>query len=218
MDPKPNSNINIPVISLIAANLVPLFGVLFADWSLFAILILFWSENIILGFYNILKMASVKTSLPALQVAKFFMIPFFAVHYGGFCLGHGMFILIFFNKDKFSFDPFSDISWPNPNILFGVAALFVSHGVSFFINYIIKGERTKASLPILMFSPYARIVILHIAIVFGGIFVMVLNSPVFMLVILIILKIGLDIALHRIEHIKYKGPSKNSFWRSSESF
>lgn len=204
MSEKSYPAINLPVISLIAANLVPLFGVLFAGWDLFAILILFWSENIIIGFYNILKIATAKVNQPVEHLGKLFIIPFFSFHYGMFCFVHGIFISSFFNQDKMGFDPFSGISWPERKILLGIAVLFISHGISFAVNYIIKDERSKTNIATLMGAPYARIFILQIAIIFGGFFIMFLNSPVFMLIILIILKIGFDISLHRAQHMKFK--------------
>ena len=42
---KPSS-----IIALIAVNLFPVFGVLFMGWDVFPIMILFWSENVIIGF------------------------------------------------------------------------------------------------------------------------------------------------------------------------
>jgi hypothetical protein len=47
----------ITVLFLIAVNLIPLFGVLFFGWSLFSIMFLYWIENGIIGFFNILKSA-----------------------------------------------------------------------------------------------------------------------------------------------------------------
>ena len=41
---------------LVLANLIPLFGVLYLGWSLMLIMILFWLENIVVGFYTIVKM------------------------------------------------------------------------------------------------------------------------------------------------------------------
>ena len=41
---------------LVAANLVPLAGVLFFGWSVFATLLLFWVENVIVGGFNVLRM------------------------------------------------------------------------------------------------------------------------------------------------------------------
>lgn len=44
------------VYALIFANTVPLIGVLFFEWSLFAIIFLYWMENIVIGFFNLLRM------------------------------------------------------------------------------------------------------------------------------------------------------------------
>src|SRR4051794_8906883 len=40
-------------ILLVVANLIPLVGVLFFGWSLWTILVLYWVENGIVGFWNI---------------------------------------------------------------------------------------------------------------------------------------------------------------------
>jgi hypothetical protein len=42
---------------LILANLLPLMGVLFFDWSLFAVMYLYWFENVIIGLFNIMRMS-----------------------------------------------------------------------------------------------------------------------------------------------------------------
>jgi hypothetical protein len=36
--------------------MVPLWGVLFFNWDAFYLVFLYWSENLVIGFYNILKM------------------------------------------------------------------------------------------------------------------------------------------------------------------
>ena len=41
---------------LIAANALPLFGVLFLGWDTFAIVALYWTENVVIGAINVLKM------------------------------------------------------------------------------------------------------------------------------------------------------------------
>ena len=74
----------LPLISLLAANAVPLVGVLFFWWDAFGIVLLYWSENVAVGFYNILKIAFVKVKEPKEHLGKLFMIPFFMVHFGGF--------------------------------------------------------------------------------------------------------------------------------------
>ena len=44
------------MIALITVNLFPVFGVLFWEWDVFPIMLVYWSENVIIGFYNVLRM------------------------------------------------------------------------------------------------------------------------------------------------------------------
>ncbi|EAQ97191.1 DUF6498-containing protein [Congregibacter litoralis] len=197
---------------LVGANLLPLLGVLLFDWDVGALIILYWSENLVLGFYNILKMASVG-GLSAMFPSLFFMI-----HYGGFCAVHGFFILsiLFDVPTSFGDDP----PWPLflvfLQLLFDVVAqvfalaprewiiafvgLLISHGYSFVSNFLMAGERDSATVNGLMAAPYRRIVILHVAIIAGGFAVMSLGQPLVLLVILVGMKTIMDVALHLREH------------------
>ena len=77
------------VIALVLANLVPVFGVFYFHWEVFPLMFLFWSENVIIGVFNVLRMIFAmpfKNGMPPL-------IPFFCVHYGMFTFGHGMVII-----------------------------------------------------------------------------------------------------------------------------
>ena len=85
---------------------------------------------------------------------------------------------------------------------FAILALFISHGVSFIYNYLMKGEYTKAKSQNLMTAPYSRIVVLHITIVFGGFLTMILGSPAALLVLLVVLKTIVDVNLHLRGHKK----------------
>ena len=51
-------------------------------------------------------------------------------------------------------------------------------------------------------APYGRIVVLHLAIIFGAFATMLLGSPVFLLVILVLGKIILDLKMHFRAHQK----------------
>jgi hypothetical protein len=77
-------------LALIAANLVPLAGVLFFGWDLAGVLVLFWAESAVIGFYTALKMAVVG------KLAALLAVPFFIGHFGGFMAGHFLFIYAFF--------------------------------------------------------------------------------------------------------------------------
>ena len=101
---------NIPLLALTAANVVPLFGAIFWGWEAFNIVLLYWAENLAVGFYNILKIAFAKVPHPSAHLGKLFLIPFFTVHYGGFTAVHGVFVLALFKKEEPSFS--SGESWP----------------------------------------------------------------------------------------------------------
>ena len=53
----------IPVLMLIGANMLPLAGVLFFGWDLPTVMVLFWAESAVIGFYTALKMASHRKDL-----------------------------------------------------------------------------------------------------------------------------------------------------------
>jgi len=215
---------NLPLLALLVSNAVPLFGVLYLKWDVFYIVLLYWAENLVIGFYNILKIALVRVGHPIEHLGKLFMIPFFIIHYGGFAAGHGFFILAIFSKDKQVDSILDGETWPcflvfvqmlinvinhiiqiiPSEVKLAVLSLFASHGVSFVYNYLIKGEYTKASLKELMHKPYSRVFIMHITVLVGAFVMMALKSPAGVLVVLVILKTIIDVKLHFREHIRDK--------------
>jgi Family of unknown function (DUF6498) len=211
---------SLSIVALTIANLVPLLGVFLLDWGAAAIVLLYWIENLIIGFFNILRMILVKVKTTSKRFQKLFMIPFFCIHFGGFCAVHGFFLLTFFKigADTDFFSP--GATWTGPLIFLQLLAsvimrlwesrppglewptlgLLVSHGVSFIRNYVIGKEYRSLKLSELMMRPYKRIVLMHVAIIAGGIPIMMVGSPVPLLCILIFLKTGMDIWLHNKSH------------------
>jgi hypothetical protein len=193
------------VIALICVNLFPVFGVLYWGWDVFPIMLLFWSENVIIGFYNVMRMIACEFKEASAWIAKLFMIPFFIVHYGGFTAAHGIFVFALFGGDLLqgSFGPRPDVLWQvvhEYNLFFAVAALFLSHGYSFVRNYLGKGEYRRYTLSKLMGLPYGRVVLLHITLIFGGFLIAFLQSPTAGLLLFILLKIVMDLWAHVKEH------------------
>lgn len=200
--------------ALVGVNILPLLGVILLDWDVAALMLLYWSENLVIGFYTLAKML-IKAPLGGLASGAFFL-----VHYGGFCAVHGLFIFIMLVDGDF--EPFPADPWPLflvfPQLLFNVTgqvfshastewlvtffALFVSHGISFAVNFLWGPERDEVSVKSLMGAPYGRVVVLHVAIIFGGMAVMALDQPLFMLVVLVLLKLGMDVGLHLRQHRK----------------
>jgi len=186
-------------IVLVLANLVPLAGVLFLDWRVLDILLLYWAENVVIGAINVLRMAASR------EGDKWFMMPFFAVHYGFFCFGHLMAIMGIFGPSEgteealqlfFGMTPGEALKSP---LWIGIAAIAASHLYSYFGNFLGAGEFRRATLRKLMTRPYGRIVVLHVAVLLGAALIQWLGSPVAMLLVLIAAKIILDLKLHASE-------------------
>ena len=190
---------------LVAANLVPLAGVLFWGWDVFALIALFWMENVLVGVFFLLRMLLADPLDLALWAGKLFLVPFFCFHYGMFTAIHGVFVFSLFGGRQYS-PPGLQVLEPaaraasDLGLWLPLGVLLASHGFSFLWNYLYRGEFRRARLPELMAKPYGRVVVLHITIMIGGIGVMALGSPVWALLVLLALKIGLDLKAHLKEH------------------
>lgn len=229
---------------LLAANAIPLVGVAFFDWSLLTILVLYWLENGIVGFWNVPRilmaqgsmvptlpdmpesaaraatspasppgtagMAAMGTAMHRLAgVGRVGLALFFTVHYGIFWSVHGVFVFAlpafgdgFGLGDGFGADGgtsgFGGLEWSY--VALAAAALFISHGASFVLNYIGRGEYRTASPSRQMASAYGRVIVLHLTIILGALVVAVLGAPIGALLILVGLKTAFDLGLHLREH------------------
>ncbi|HOJ86016.1 MAG TPA: DUF6498-containing protein, partial [Elusimicrobiales bacterium] len=101
-------------------------------------------------------------------------------------------------------------------VRFGILALFISHGYSFFSNYIMGKEKETASIEQLFAAPYPRIVVMHITILAGAFLMMALKTNVAFLIVFIIIKIGVDLKAHLKEREKFSNNSKSFFANQSE--
>lgn len=212
---------------------MPIAGVLFFGWRVFDILLLYWAENVVIGVVNVMRMAICRggLGLDRFQAiidaaatdqrrafrristgARFFMIPFFALHYGMFCFGHLSAVIALFGeqqgyasaKSVFFGTTFGEaVTSP---LWIGIAAIAVSHLFSFITNFVGAGEYQRTGLSQLMQRPYGRIVVLHIAIIAGGALVEFLGAPILMLVVLVAVKTAMDLKLHAVERQKFGLP------------
>jgi hypothetical protein len=192
---------------LVLANLVPLAGVLFWSWDAFALIALFWMENVVVGVFFLLRVLLADPRDPALWAGKLFMIPFFGFHYGMFTAGHGVFVFDMLGGNRYDVQGLWVIepalrAASDYGLWLPVAVLVASHFFSFAWNYLYRGEFRRANLGELMSQPYKRVVVLHIAILLGGFAAMALGSPLWALIVLLALKIGLDLKAHVKEHSK----------------
>ena len=211
-----STRLTLPQLALLLANLIPVFGVLFMDWDVGAIIVLYWAENLVVGMYTILKM------LVAGGYGAIGNILFFCVHYGGFAAIHGMFVLKLTEYAGISTLQTAETSWPGPLVLaeklyhlvgnilnaapdeflWVLLAMVLSHGVSFLLLFIGQDEYRVTTTSKLMRAPYQRVAILHITVIIGAFLIAKLDSPIGLLLVLVALKTGMDIILHNRTHDK----------------
>lgn len=185
---------------LIAVNLVPLFGVWFRGWDPKQMFLIYCLETVIIGFYNIIKMAIVtlykkkdiwENNGSKMLVTGWFFIFFFILHYGFFVViqmtlfggvsgfsdraGGGMF--------GFILNLPSLITEDSKLVLYGFAAIY---GVRVMTDFILPGVYRNISLGLLMFQPYLRIFVQQFVVILGSIFLQFGGGKIFMLIFVII--------------------------------
>jgi len=188
-----------PVFAAIAVNLIPIVGVILWGWSAFALIFLYWLENVVIGVRTMLSMlvSGVLNRQSSLPAALFFAA-FFAVHYGIFCYGHGVFVVLTFGAtpEGSSFDLVGAaraLFALRPDLIWGLASIVLWQLV-IFVLFIAKGEARTASPLDLMGAPYPRIIVLHLTVILGAMLVLGLNQPVLGLAVLAVIKMLFDIA------------------------
>ena len=193
----------LPTVLLVAANLLPLIGVLLLDWDVFLILLLFWCENVIIGIFGIARLiVAGNTDSP---FGGLFLPLFFLVHYGGFMMGHLMVLFAIFSGSLEAKgqapDPLEFLAAVSRGVFWvPVAALFISHGWSFVENFMGRKEHEHLTPGQAMALPYRRMMITHVALLLGGFLLAETGQPIGGLVLLVLMKIGLDLTFHKREH------------------
>lgn len=193
-----------PEVSIgVALNLVPIAGVLFWNWSPFALIFLYWLENVVIGVRTLLSMLAAGMLQNVVKaVGAIGLGAFFTFHYGMFCFVHGMFVLLMFGgmTEAMQADNAFDLAGvahtlfaQQTNLAIGFAAIVLWQAV-ILVLFVARGEAKTASLSELMGSPYGRIMILHFTIIIGGMILMALRWPIAGVVMLALFKMFTDIA------------------------
>jgi hypothetical protein len=182
-------------IALIAANLLPILGVLYFDWDAFSIVALYWVENIVIGIINILKMIICDPK------SLSFSIPFFALHYGFFCFICGVLVLTLFGHDSGIMSLSGDVRefsqlFSEHHLWWAIFILAASHLFSFVINFLGRGEFRQTTVSALTAELYSREIVLQIAILFGGWIANLLGNSISVLVFLVLGKTIADLNFH----------------------
>jgi hypothetical protein len=138
---------------------------------------------------------------PALfAAARVPLILFFLVHYGLFMTVHLVFLLSFFSLPRL----------PVAQWLLTTLLLFTSHGISYLVYFIGRGESRLITPSEQMARPYGRIAVMHLTIIFGAMALQALHAPGLVLALLVGLKILFDLAAHFRSHARYEAATTPS--------
>jgi hypothetical protein len=179
------------------------YGVLVLGWSVFAVMALFWFENIVIGGFNVARMLITGARLGvAAFLGSVAMAAFFTVHYGMFTAVHGIFVVMLFGGELGSGAMASGLFGPLLRMLdrlladrdgwLAVGAIVALHGASF-AQWWSTTRAAPTPLKELMSAPYGRIVILHVTLIAGGFLVQALHAPVAGALLLIALKLAYEL-------------------------
>ncbi|WP_395645480.1 DUF6498-containing protein [Terricaulis sp.] len=194
-----------PMIAAIMLNAVPIIGVLFWGWSAFALIFLYWLENIVVGVRTLVSMLlSAAASGGGGVGPSLFFAAFFCVHYGLFCFGHGVFVVLVFGVAQHTavapggnwldlFGVASGLFHTQANLFGGFVSVVLWQALVLTL-FILNGDFRRATPQELMGAPYPRIMTLHVVIIAGGFLLLALNQPLWGLVLLALIKSGYDVA------------------------
>ena len=170
---------------------------LFLGWELFPLILIYWLENAVIGLYTIIKMLTCSDSEHFIK--KLFMSAFFTFHFGMFWYGHGTFVVGIFGDDSYQVSQAYQLI-VDYGLQMAVIALLISHGFSLIQNFYIGSESRELKVEKIMFSPYKRVVVLHVFIIFGGMVLQSIGVTQVGLIILAVIKIIADLIAHKMEH------------------
>jgi Family of unknown function (DUF6498) len=219
----------VAIAVLLAANAVPLVGVIALGWDLATLVAVYWAENGVVGIYAIGRILTAGGPAPrreqpavpqpppppaatgggpfragtGLPVAL--LVPFFCVHYGLFWFVHGIFVwtvlpLVFSGMTGNAFGMPATVAYPDPRVVVNASVfLLLSHGVSFVANWLVGGEHLTSTPQAEMNAPYSRVMILHLTILLGAFAAVMLGQSIGTLVVMVALKTAVDLGAHLAE-------------------
>ncbi|MBI2338401.1 hypothetical protein HYU95_04425 [Candidatus Daviesbacteria bacterium] len=188
-------------VSLLITNFIVIVLAIIQKWDISTVLWVYWMQSIIIGFFQFLRILSLRKfstenftinnkSVSSTVQTKLFAAFFFIFHYGFFHFLYAIFLFNFFTSQSF------DLT----HLFLGGLIFFINHFFSYQHNKMIDQQKTLPAgrqvqnIGHLMFSPYARIVPMHLIVIFGAI----LGQSA--LIIFLLLKTVSDLLMHTIKH------------------
>lgn len=186
----------------LAVDLLPIWAIFQFGWGATPLVALYWLENLVIGFFVAARMLGAGLSQLSrgmfVGAGVFFLVPFFIVHYGAFCFGHGIFIATFAAPEMGFPNPAELIGWAlstGPLMGLFLGAIIAVNLAIFLIDFIGRGEIRRTKIDGEMLAPYGRIVTLHLAIILGAAFAFSSDEPLMGVLFLILIRVAFGMIL-----------------------
>lgn len=201
---------NLSIASLLVSNIIVIILAIVQKWNTSTVLWVYWVQSIIIGFFQFLRILSLKKftsenftinneqvlfsrNKPTLSKSqtKVFTAFFFMFHYGFFHFIYAIFLFNLFRNQTFDFI----------YLFIGGFIFFINHTFSYFHNEQVLSNQNRIideqkvqNIGMLVFTPYARIIPMHLIIIFGAL----LGQSA--LIVFLLLKTLADLLMHTIKH------------------
>ena len=170
---------------------------LIEGWQLAIVVWVYWAQSVFIGilwFFKILTLKEFSTksieinekAVEATTCTKIRLAFIFLAHYGFFHLGYAFFLFLDFKPVRIG------------PVLFMAGLFLVYQCFSFFYNRKWEGKR-KPNIGKMMCFPYARIIPMHLTILFGGILSWGTFEGKMTLAFFMLLKTFADVIMHVVE-------------------
>ena len=187
-------------LALVLSNLVPVAGVIFLGWDVGQIVVLYWFENIIIGVFTLPRILSAKGGEQGGGVNGNGALGsgcFFVLHYGLFCVGHGVFTLVLLGKIS-PVDVGAADSGGGTGFVWALLVLVLLHAIAFVRDWVMAGRWRTATPTREMFRPYGRIMVLHTTVLLGVWGMSQLSAPTWTILVLCVTKGVMELAMEVI--------------------
>lgn len=194
-----------PLITIILVNMIPVVGIFFFGWRIGHVVVLFWLESIMIGFFNLLRILLAQGRDENKPAKKAGTALFFLVHYFGFMLAQGIFMFAaVLSKDDM-------MTLNELNIPLVLAGLLLFYAFNFIGDFILSGDFQRKTPDAFFFRPYGRVAIQQILILGGGWLIETNRLPreTAFTLILVGMKIIVDFFAYGMYYLTNGNPGKN---------
>ncbi len=189
---------DIAAVLLVFANIVPVINLLVRGEPIGSILVVYWIQMMIIGFWNIIKLIVIGRWSALLYVPIFILMYLSIVNIFGLIAGG---LLDDQMQGTAWHENFSLWNYLVPALMF-----FATHGLSFVTNFLGRREYEKTPWDTQMGQPILRAIPMWIAALVGGVIGGFFNTAAIAVLCVLPVKLGLDLLGHFAEHGMLKIP------------